>query len=674
MVVRRLAFLLCLFLTGATCFAAPAERPNIILITLDTTRADRMGFLGSKRGLTPNLDAVARQGVVFSQAFSHVPLTTASHATILTGTYPQFNHVNDFGVPISARLPYLPDLLHQQGYHTGAFVASLILDPLDGTAPGFDRGFDVYDAGFHLRRHGADRYKTVERRAGTVVDHALGWLSHLENPPFFLWIHLYDAHDPYDPPPPFKERYASQPYDGEIAYADSALGKVFAELRKHGLYDETLIAVMADHGESLGAHGENTHGIFLYDETLHVPLMIKLPLNRDAGKRVESRVGLVDVAPTLLQEAGIPAPKEMQGESLVPWMKSGATAKPSRQTPKGSGAALTLDASDSADRPAYSETDYPHRAFGWSSLRALRSGKYLYIQAPDRELYDNAADPGAAHNLAAKSRAVADTFGFQLDEFRKKTSQTMIELSKPDPEQMQKLQALGYVGSDSASVTDDKKLVGADPKSKIEIANLLHDAMFDVEDARYEQAAPLLERVLQEAPDMPVANMQYGMAEAGLRNYAKALAPLQKAVKLQPDNGMGHYELGLALFETGSWKEAAPEFEAAVARAPRWADAHFSLASVYARIDRVPDALAELDTTLSLSPDHYRANLLRGRILSLQGHPQEALPNLQKAKQVEPDSREAHLFLADAYEQLGQQQDAQRERAEAQQLKPPTQP
>ena len=236
--LMRVLRFLAVLLIFEVCFAAQAPRvprkpgatsgdfvhPNIILITLDTTRADRMGFLGSKRGLTPNLDAMARQGVVFRRAYAHVPITTASHTTILTGTYPQFNRVNDFGVPLSPRLPYLPDLLRAQGYHTGAFVGSLILDPLDGTAPGFDRGFEVYDAGFHLRRHGMDRYKSVERRADDVVNHALAWLSRLPNGPFFLWVHLYDAHDPYDPPAPFKARFASQPYDGEIAYADSPWG------------------------------------------------------------------------------------------------------------------------------------------------------------------------------------------------------------------------------------------------------------------------------------------------------------------------------------------------------------------------------------------------------------------------------------------------------------------
>jgi len=669
----RLFRVLAVLLILEVCFAAQPPRsprkpagasldsvhPNIILITLDTTRADRMGFLGSKRGLTPNLDAMARQGVAFSRAYAHVPITTASHTTILTGTYPQFNRVNDFGIPLSPRLPYLPDLLHAQGYHTGAFVGSLILDPLDGTAPGFDRGFEVYDAGFHLRRHGMDRYKSVERRGGDVVNHALAWLSQLPNGPFFLWVHLYDAHDPYDPPAPFKVRFASQPYDGEIAYADSAVGKLLDEIRKHGLYDETLIAVMADHGESLGAHGENTHGIFLYDETLHVPLLFKLPASHAAGKRIDARVRLVDVAPTILQEAGLPVPKEMQGESLSAMMKMRPAASPHDA------------AAVEEERSAYAETDYPHRAFGWSSLRALRSGKYLYIRAPQRELYNQTIDPEAAHNLAGGAKAVADTIAAQLDAFRSQTSQTLVELAKPDAEQMQKLQALGYVASEATPTRDDKTLIGVDPKTKIEISNLLHDAMFDVEDARYQEAVPLLKRVLAEEPNMPVANMQYGMAQARLKNYAEAIPPLQKAAGLLPDNSMGRYELGLALFETGDWKGAAPQFEAAVARAPKWADAQFSLAAVYARIDRVPEAMEHLDTCLGLSPDHYRANLLRGRLLSLLSKPSEALPNLQKAAAVEPDSREAHVFLADAYGQLGRSAEEKVERARAEKASAP---
>ena len=373
----------------------------------------------------------------------------------------------------------------------------------------------------------------------------------------------------------------------------------------------------------------STHGVFLYDETLHVPLLIKLPLNRWAGRRSEIRAGLVDVAPTLLTAAGQTPPSEMQGQSLLEFVQP-ADAK----------------AAASPDRPTYAETDYPHRAFGWSALRALRSGKYLFIQAPVRELYNQATDPAEIDNLAGSSKAVSDTLASQLDDFRSKTSQTLVDLGKPDPEKLQKLQALGYVGSDTAPAAGRKKArPGADPKTRIEIANLLHDAMFDVEDARYEQAIPLLQRALAVQPEMPVANLQYGIAQARLKHFDLAIAPLRKAVTAQPDNGMGHYELGLALFETGDWKEAAPEFEASAARAPRWADAHFSLAAVYARIDRVPEAMTELDTTLGLSPDHYRANLLRGRILSLQGNPLGALDNLEKATQVQPDSSEAHSFF-----------------------------
>jgi tetratricopeptide (TPR) repeat protein len=489
---------------------------------------------------------------------------------------------------------------------------------------------------------------------------------------------LYDAHDPYDPPPPFKKRFASDPYDGEIAYADSEVGKLLTALRTLNLYDGTLIAVMSDHGEAFGEHGERTHGVFLYDETIHVPLLFKLPAAGPGGRRIETRAGLVDVAPTILRVCGIPIPKVMQGQALLEAGPAKVAMAPrQRASKKAHGASKQAPARSQEskeplpDRPVYAETDYPHRAFGWSPLRSLRAGKYLYIQAPEREVYDQSADPQATRNLAPEAKAVTETLALQLEEFRRKTSQSLVALAKPDPEQVQKLQALGYVASDTTTPAAGENNTAVDPKGKIEVANLLHFAMLDVEDGRYSDAIPKLERVVAEQPEMPVAQMQLGIAQSRLKNYQKALAPLQKAVELRPDSGMGHYELGLALFETGDWKAAAPEFEAAVARAPRWADAHFSLAAVYARIDRVPDAMQELDTTLGLNADHYRANLLRGRILSLQNNAAAALTNLEKAVQVQPDSREAHLFLADAYEQLGRNADAQRERAAAQRLGSP---
>ena len=644
-----------------TASASPVPRqPDIVLVTIDTTRADRMGFLGSTRGLTPNLDLVAQDGTAFTHAYSHVPLTTASHTTILTGTYPQYNHVNDFGVPLAAGLPFLPDILHDHGYKTAAFVGSLILDPISGTAPGFDRGFDLYDAGFRIKSARDSRYDTIERRAGDVVGHALAWLNKrpANAPPFFLWVHLYDPHDPYDPPEPYKSKF-KDPYDGEIAYADAMLGKLFGALKTAGIYQSSVVAVMADHGEAFGEHGERTHGIFLYDETIHVPLLIKLPTPlHSAGKqatKVDARAGLVDVMPTILEAAGVPVPREVQGQSLLRAMK-----------PDGPNSAP----SPPLDRPIYSETDYPHRAFKWSSLRALRTGKYLVVEAPNPELYDQVADPKALTNLASSSPAIAGTLVSEEQKFRQKTAADLAEAAKLDSSQAEKLRALGYVGGDSGQ-GHEGKIGGLDPKDRIEVANLMHDGILDIEQGEYREAIDKLGRVIQTEPESAIAYVQLGTAWTRLKEYDKALPLLQKAVELKADSGLAQYELGLALFETGSWKEAAPQFEGVVQHSPKWADAHFSLASVYARIDRVPDAMQELDKALELNPSHYRANLLRGRLLSLLGKPAEALPNLQKAVAVEPASREAHLFLADAYAQLGRSSEEKTQRALAAKSPPP---
>lgn len=655
--------LLCVFWLAARVMAGTttAQPPNVILITLDTTRADRMGFLGSQRGLTPNLDALARQSVVFTHAYSQVPLTTASHATILTGTYPQFHQVNDFGVPLAPDLPYAPDIFRARGYHTAAFVGSLVLDPGARSAPGFDRGFDSFDAGFHRRHMGEDRYQAIERRGGEVVAHALAWLNQHPHGPFFIWVHLYDPHDPYDPPEPYKSRYASNPYDGEIAYADSAVGKLLSQLRTRGLYHGALIAVMADHGEALGDHGENTHGIFLYDETIRVPLLFKLPEERSAGRRIDSRVGLVDVLPTILQAVGVAVPQDVQGESLLTMMK------PAPASRTGTNKAPET----SHDRPVYAESDYPHRTFGWSLLRALRTGKYLFIEAPHKELYDQSADPKEEHNLFTTSVAVTNTLASQLDAFRQKTSSAR-EAPKVsmDPGLQERLNALGYVASDnSAALMPGIKDTGADPKDKVEVVNLLHRAEMLKEELRLQEAVPLFEQVIALEPNLPIAYLQLGTALTALGNYAKALPVLRKAVEMRPDLTIPRYQLGSALFETGDFAAAAVQFETAVARSPDWAEAHFSLATAYARADRMPDAIREYEKVIELRPSHYGAHLLLGRALALSGDPEAALTKLLKAAELQPESSEPHLFLADAYLQLGRQADAERERAEADHLK-----
>jgi len=660
--------LLCAFcliaatLARAAAPAAPTSKthlPNVILITLDTTRADRMGFLGSKRGLTPHLDALARESVVFTHAYSQVPLTTASHATILTGTYPQFHQVNDFAVPLAEDLPYAPYIFRGNGYYTAAFVGSLVLDPETRSAPGFERGFDTYDAGFHRRRQDEDRYHSIERRGDEVVAHALPWLNAHKKGPFFIWVHLYDAHDPYDPPEPFKTKYAAEPYDGEIAYVDSAVGKLLDQLRALGLYDGSLIAVMADHGEALGQHGETTHGIFLYDETIHVPLLFKLPREQSAGSRVDTRAGLVDVLPTILQSVGIDTPAQVQGESLLSLL----------QTPGSKSAAMNKPMSQ--DRPAYSESDYPHRTFGWSSLRSLRTGKYLFVDAPTKELYDQSADPNAERNLAAASTAVADTLDAQLEAFRQKTSTTK-EAPKvvADPGLQERLNALGYVATDSSSASmPGIKETGADPKQKVDVVNLLHHAEMAREDNRFEEAVPLLEQVIALEPNLPITYLQLGTSLTALKEYEKALPILRKAVEMRPDLTVPRYQLGSALFETGDFAGAATQFETAVARSPNWPEAHLSLATAYAREDRLTDAIPEYAKVIELRPNHYSAHLLLGRAQALTGNPAGAIPNLLRAVELMPKSPEPHRFLADAYAQLGQKADEERERATAQRLR-----
>jgi arylsulfatase A-like enzyme/cytochrome c-type biogenesis protein CcmH/NrfG len=629
-----------------------AKPPNVILITLDTTRADRMGFLGSDRGLTPNLDQLASQSVVFTRAYAQVPLTTPSHAALLTGTYPQFNHVEDLGAPLLPDVPYLPDLLHKHGYRTAAFVGAYILDP-NGSAPGFERGFDYYSAGFHARKPGEDRYKSIERRAEDVADRALGWISKHPQGPFFVWLHFYDAHDPYDPPPPFKAKYAETPYDGEIAYTDSVVGSFIEVLRRHGLYQNTVIAIAADHGEAFGEHGEERHGMFLYDETIHVPLLVKLAADRFAGERIDARVAIADVAPSLLEAVGASPPKQMQAKSLFPLMDQTRSA--------GQG--------KSSDRQIYSETDYPRHAFGWSELRSWRAGKYLYVQAPKRELYDQASDQGAIDNLAASTSAVTDTLDAQLSEFRQKTSSVRSEHARLDPEKAESLRALGYLASDAASAEDQSKSA-VDPKDKILIANEMHRALVDVEEDHYDEAITNLQDVIRREPDAGNGFLELGRALVHQQRYEEAMPALRTAAERRPDSGMAHYELALALIKTGQWEAALPEIQAAVVCTPKSAQMHFYLGAVQLRLKHLPEATAEFDKALELDSDHFLTNLKYGEMLLFEGKAADALPKLKKAAKLDPKSAEVHAFLGRAFEALGQKQNAERERARASGLKP----
>ncbi|MGA9474227.1 MAG: sulfatase-like hydrolase/transferase [Terriglobales bacterium] len=639
--------------------------PNIILITLDTTRADRMDFLGSNRGLTPNLDVLANDSAVFTRAYAQAPLTPTSHATILTGTYPQFHQVVPSPDPLSKDLPYLPDILKARGYGTGAFIGSVALSLT--LVPGFDRGFDMYDADYSWKGYTPEtRYQTVERRGGEVVERALAWLNRQQSskpqpPPFFLWVHLMDPHDPYDPPEPYKTRYAKEPYDGEIAYVDSVMGNFFKQLKASGLYDGALIALTADHGESLGAHGEDTHGVFLYDETIHVPLVIKLPSQRGVPPRrvrprIESRVELADILPTVLENVGIDVPKQVQGLSLLKLMDPGPTGEAAAEAWR--------------DRTAYSQADYGRIAYGWSSLQSLRSGKYLYIQAPRRELYDDGLDPNAKHNLASGSPAVADTLSTKLETFRQETANPHpTTLALLDDTRTKELASLGYMANLGSSPATNPAIQRADPKDVIEFANIIYKANRFLEDLHCLKAVPKIQEMILTAPKVAPLHFFVGRCYFQENNYEKAVPEFRAAAQLDPSFVQDEMDLGIALMQLHNFDEAASAFEHVLKTDPTVTDAHVYLIVLYGKTNRTEDQIRECHAVLKLLPDNFGANLNLGQALLKTGDLKGAIPPLQEAIIGQPQRPAPHEVLADVYEQLGRQADADRERTEAERLR-----
>src|SRR5450755_535866 len=392
---------------GVPASTPPSASPDVYLITIDTLRADHVGCYGYKQIETPALDALAADGIRFAQAFTHSPITNTSHTTILTGLLPSVHGVTDFGVPLAPQHVTAAELLKKKGYQTAAFIGAVILDS-NTLAPGLDRGFDFYD-NFPKSESGdvdskggkkKERWDRVERRGMEVVEHAEAWFDKHRTGPHFVWVHLFDPHDPYEPPPPFAGKYQDHLYDGEIAYADSAVANWIAFLKKAGAYDNAIIIVSGDHGEGLGEHGEDTHGLFLYDSTLHVPLLVKMPAGSARhGVVVEAQVRTTDILPTILSVTNVAAPAELNGESLLPLIEAQTSS---------------LSSSSPGGRALFGETDYPLR-WGWAPLRALRVENTKWIEAPQPEVYDLQADPKEMKNLYAPGGANAKVQSMQAE-------------------------------------------------------------------------------------------------------------------------------------------------------------------------------------------------------------------------------------------------------------------
>jgi arylsulfatase A-like enzyme/Flp pilus assembly protein TadD len=620
----------------------PKTSPDVFLITIDTLRADHVHCYGYDRVQTPALDGLAHDGVRFTQAFTASPITNTSHASILTGLLPGSHGVTDFAVPLSPAHPTVAELLKKQGYQTAAFIGAVILDSKT-LAPGFDRGFDYYD-NFPEHPQTKSRWGRVERRGMDVAQHAESWLSKHPAGPHFMWVHLYDPHDPYEPPPPYSQTYKDHLYDGEIAYADSALAHFIAYLKQSARYRNAIIIVVGDHGEGLGEHNEDTHGIFLYDSTTHVPLIVKLPAALNAGTVVEAQVRTVDIVPTVLDLVGAPALAKRDGESLKPYFAG----------------------TDQTGRPAFGETDYPLR-FGWAPLRSLRDEGFKFIEAPRPELYDLNFDPPELHNTYESKDARVQKARAMLAELH--TREVLLAGSKNADAQgaSSELKALGYAAAVGTTGAPPASL--PDPKDKIEEQNLLHAAMIASDDERPADARRSLERVLILDPRSPTALRQLGELELQAGDYVKAAQHLKGAMQVRPDDATAAFYAGQALQKSNDLPGARDALESSLKLMPGQFEARLLLGQVYLGLKDPKAADDQLEAALLLKTDSVEAQLALATAEIAEGNFADAAQQLEPLAKSQPNNAEVFDLLARAYAGLWKSADAQRAESRAKQLR-----
>jgi choline-sulfatase len=499
--------------------APPGPPPSVLLVTVDTLRADRVGAYGDALARTPHMDALARAGVSFARAFTPAPLTLPAHASLMTGLLPPQHGVRGNGFALGAGKATLAETLKARGLQTAAFVGGFPLERRFGLA----RGFDVYDDAFG--RPAGIHFDFAERRADAVVAAALGWLAGRSGPAF-VWVHLFDPHAPYDPPPEFR---GDDPYRGEIAFADDALGRLL------GAWDArpgpSFVALASDHGEAFGEHGEESHSLFVYDTTLRVPLVVRGP-GLPAGRRIETPVGLADLASTLAARVAAPAGRE-------------AAPLPGRDLLDGAVTAA----------PLYAETLAPRLDFGWSDLRALRDGRFKYVRAPRPELYDVEADPGETRDLSAREPAVRDRLEAALAATLERLGDAEARRGA-DPEAAERLRALGYVQGPGGRGS------AADPKDKVDVA--LRIARATGPFASQDEAARVYRDIAARDPENPLVNLR--LADALLRagRPREAIEPFRRVVDGEPRTVDAHVGLATAYLQLGRTSDARRVLDAAL--------------------------------------------------------------------------------------------------------------
>jgi choline-sulfatase len=601
--------------------AAPPARLNLLLVTLDTTRADRLGCYGYTAARTRHIDLLAAEGVRFERAYATAPITLPSHASIFTGLYP-FEHGvrNNGNFYLADRYQTLATVLKAQGYRTAAFVSTFILDRRYGLA----RGFDTYDD----QMEGPQRQVLAleaERRGDRTALALARWLegSATQPGPFFAWLHLYDPHEPYRPPPPFRDLFASNPYDGEIAFDDAALASILDKLAALGLLDRTLVAIVADHGESLGDHGEETHSMFVYESAIRIPLVLWRPGKLPSGLVLREPVRAIDLAPTLLELLGAPRLDAPHARSLVPSIEGRAAGRPPA---------------------AYAETYLPKFYMNWAPLRAIVDDRFKLIAAPKPELYDLERDPGEAHDVYAQNPAAVTALRAQLDRLAGGSDGSMT-VGALDREAMEKLAALGYLGAGAAPAGAAAD-AGRDPKDVIALFNRLRRANSAVRDRRFAEALPILRGVLAEDPGNAFARLVLGSAHMAMGEYAEAIADFRRYLALVPTSSYAHQWMAVCYLNLRDREGALREAEAALAIDPRFTDARVLRAGVLAARGDHAAAIRELRAAVATDPAKAAVRLDLAKVLAEAGHADQAREEYETVLKQQPDFVPALVGLA----------------------------
>lgn len=666
--IRLLVALLCVALALAACkrekqHSFPAA--PVIFISIDTLRADHLPLYGYTRVETPNIDALRRDGILYDNAYSHCPMTLPSHVSLLTGLLPTENEVrNNLGYHFDAtKHPTIAQLLKQQGYATGAAVSSYVLRGDTGLAA----AFDSYDDAIPVATSGA--VSQHQRSGYETLNAAKKWIDGRGNDPFFFLFHLYEPHAPYSPPEPFKTKYASIPYDGEIATADAITGDFLAYLKQKGIYDRAIIVLLSDHGEGLWQHGEDQHGILLYREVLHVPLIMKLPRNSNARAEVKAPVQLIDLFPTVASLVGAESPQGLKGLSL-------------------------LDLVNNANAPArriYSETFYPRIHLGWSELRSLIDDRHHYIQSPRSELYDVVADPAEKNDIVATERRVASAMRQEIATY----PAGIQELQSIDPEDAAKLQALGYLGSVSSGPKGGPL---PNPRDMLPYLERIKAAFKLADERRYAEAIAALRALVHENAGLFDVWDKLGEVLVGTGRYDEAIATYREAMsrtqRFSPEMALS---LGDAYLRAEQPAEAQKYAELAMKSLP--AQAHALLArTALERRDfataereanaaigtenpqpatmliladvkrtegdlngalRVIDAAAQRARELNV-PKLYRLEFLRGDVLARMDRVDESVAAYQREIASFPQDTQAYANLAIIYFIEGRRDDVER--------------